>query len=152
MIFKIFVYSRYEKKYNLPKDFRFNGMFIRFYGDGKIKFGENCYISYFSYLNVMKDSRLIVGNNVSIAHNVKIYTSSFDSEALVRTGKKNNKCADVIVGDNVLLGSNVFVCPGVVIGNNVIIGANSVVSRSVPDNCIAAGSPAKVIKTFNDII
>ncbi|MGM0753047.1 MAG: serine acetyltransferase [Bacillota bacterium] len=51
-----------------------------------------------------------------------------------------------------IIGDNVFVAPGAkciggTIGNNVVIGANSVVTKDIPDNCVVAGVPAKVIST-----
>jgi acetyltransferase-like isoleucine patch superfamily enzyme len=51
----------------------------------------------------------------------------------------------IVIGNNVWIGMNVIVMPGVKIGNNVVIGANSVVTKDVPDNSIAVGSPCKVI-------
>jgi len=42
------------------------------------------------------------------------------------------------------------VCPGVHIGNNVVIGAGSVVTKDIPDWCIAAGNPCKVIRMITD--
>ena len=53
---------------------------------------------------------------------------------------------EVIIGNNVWLGSNVKVLKGVSIGDNSIISAGSVVTKSVPENVIAGGIPAKVIK------
>ena len=50
------------------------------------------------------------------------------------------------IGDNVLLGASVTIIGGVHIGNNVTIGAGSVVVRDIPDNAIAVGNPARVIK------
>ena len=50
------------------------------------------------------------------------------------------------IGENVFLGSNVVVLKGVNIGKNSVIGNNSVVTKSIPDNVIAAGNPARVIK------
>ncbi len=50
------------------------------------------------------------------------------------------------IGDNVSLGANVTIIGNVVIGNNVTIGAGSVVVKNIPDNVVAAGNPAKVIK------
>ncbi len=50
------------------------------------------------------------------------------------------------IGDNVTLGANVTIIGPVHIGNNVIIGAGAVVVKDVPDNCIAAGNPARVIR------
>ena len=44
------------------------------------------------------------------------------------------------------LGQGVIVCPGVTIGKNAVIGANSLVNQSIPDFCVAAGSPARVLK------
>lgn len=56
----------------------------------------------------------------------------------------------IIVGNNVYIGNNVIILPGVTIGNNVIIGAGVVVSKSIPDNSVAVGNPARVIKTADE--
>lgn len=50
------------------------------------------------------------------------------------------------IGNNVTLGANVTIIGKINIGNNVTIGAGSVVVKDVPDNCIIAGNPAKIIK------
>lgn len=55
------------------------------------------------------------------------------------------------IGDNVTLGTNVTIIGPVHIGNNVIIGAGSVVIKDIPDNCVAVGNPAKVIKSLEPI-
>ena len=53
------------------------------------------------------------------------------------------KMKKTIVGDRIRIGSNSTILP-VKIGNNVIIGAGSVVTKDIPDNCIAYGNPAKI--------
>lgn len=58
--------------------------------------------------------------------------------------------AKVIIGENCWIGQNVRIQKGVTIGNNSIIAANSVVTKDVPTNCIAAGNPARVVKTDID--
>ena len=57
-----------------------------------------------------------------------------------------------IVGDRVWLGANVTVLKGVQIGNDAVIGAGSVVTKDVPENAIAVGVPAKVLRIKNDLI
>ena len=52
-----------------------------------------------------------------------------------------------VIGNNVSLGANVVIIGDVKIGNNVVIGAGSVVVKDIPDNSIAVGNPARVIKT-----
>ena len=47
-------------------------------------------------------------------------------------------------------GANVVVCPGVTIGDNVVIGAGSVVTKDIPSNVIAVGSPCRVIREITD--
>lgn len=54
----------------------------------------------------------------------------------------------VTIRDNVMIGAGVVIMPGVEIGENSIVGSNSVVTRSIPANSIAAGVPAKVIRTI----
>lgn len=62
-------------------------------------------------------------------------------------GKKNN--ARPVIGDNVSLGASVIIIGNVHIGNNVVVGAGSVVVKDVPDNCVVAGNPAKIIRYLN---
>ena len=54
-----------------------------------------------------------------------------------------------IIGNNVSLGANVVIIGNVVIGDNVIVGAGSVVVKDIPDNSIAVGNPAKVIRNLS---
>jgi serine O-acetyltransferase len=51
------------------------------------------------------------------------------------------------IGDNVTIGAGAKVLGGINIGDNVTIGANAVVTKSLPDNVVAAGVPAKIIRT-----
>lgn len=56
------------------------------------------------------------------------------------------------IGDDVWIGGNVTILPGVNIGNNVVIGAGAVVTKDIPDNSLAIGVPAKVVREIeNDI-
>lgn len=52
---------------------------------------------------------------------------------------------DVVIGDDVWLGAQVLVMPGVTIGDGCVVGAGSVVTRDLPANSIAVGSPAKIV-------
>ena len=54
-----------------------------------------------------------------------------------------------VVGNDVQLGANVVLIGGVHIGDNVVIGAGSIVVKDIPDNCVVAGNPAKVIRYIN---
>lgn len=66
--------------------------------------------------------------------------------------KRLAQAKSVRIGDDVWIGGNCTILPGVTIGNNVIIAAGAVVSKDVPDNCVVAGVPAKIIKTLeNDL-
>ncbi len=58
----------------------------------------------------------------------------------------------IVLGDNVYVGNNVIILPGVTIGSNVVIGAGAIVSRDIPDNSVAVGVPARVIKTTDEYL
>jgi maltose O-acetyltransferase len=58
----------------------------------------------------------------------------------------------VEIGDDVFLGGGAIVLPGVKIGNRVVIGAGSVVTHDVPDNCVVAGNPARVICSIDEYL
>lgn len=56
----------------------------------------------------------------------------------------------VYIGDYVYIGANALIMPGVTIGNNSLIAAGSVVTKSVPENMVVAGNPARIICTIED--
>ena len=56
----------------------------------------------------------------------------------------------VTIGRDVWIGANCTILPGVTIGNNIVIAAGAVVTKDVPDNCVAGGVPAKIIREIND--
>ena len=59
-------------------------------------------------------------------------------------------CRPIVIGSNVFIGFRSIVLAGVTIGNNVIIGAGSIVTSDIPDNSVAAGIPAKVIRSLDE--
>ena len=91
-----------------------------------------------------------IGDNTLLGANTIIADN--DMHALKPDNRRyNNNPEDipakpVHIGKNVWIGADVFVCKGITIGDNTVIGAMSVVSRSIPENCIAAGNPARVIR------
>jgi maltose O-acetyltransferase len=139
-------YSLIKDKYNLPKDFKFNGKEIVFYGNGKINIGSNSYIGSYSTIYSNKDNKVEIGNNCNISHNVRIYTLSNIPDVDFNVKPITNKKGDVIIGNAVWIGANVFINPGITIGENAIVGANSVVTKDIEPMAIYGGVPAKFIR------
>lgn len=92
-----------------------------------------------------------IGNDVQITQGVKILTHGYDWSVLKGVyGDILGSSGAVFIGNNVFIGTNTIILKGVHIGNNVIIGAGSVVTGDIPDNCVAAGNPCKMIMSLND--
>ncbi len=114
-----------------------------------IKIGSNCYISF--NVTLLAGADIIIGDRVLFASNILVTTENhgMDPENIVPYMHQKLECEPVYIGDGTWLGEKVCVMPGVTIGKKCIIGALSVVTKPIPDYCIAAGTPAKVIKKYN---
>ena len=113
----------------------------------KLEIGNNVGISQAA---LICHCEIIIGNNVKIGAAVKIYDTDFHSlDPHMRASKedfKNKVKAPVCIKDNVFIGAYSIILKGVTVGVNSIVGAGSVVTKSIPDNQIWAGNPAKFIK------
>lgn len=116
-----------------------------------LRYGENFDVA--TNVNFGSEPYLIsIGNNVRISMNTQLITHDGGIWTLRKMGLlEDADCFGKIeIGDNVNIGMNVIILPGVKIGNNCVIGAGAVVTKSVPNNTIVAGIPAKQIETIEE--
>ena len=104
----------------------------------KLKLGYKTDIGAFTYINAKNG--VIIEDYVQIGSHCSIYSVS----------TIDNKEGQVILKKNCRIGSHSVIMPGVTIGENSIIGAFSFVNEDIPDNVIAVGVPAKVIKKIKE--
>ncbi len=127
------------------------GAFVNppFYCDyGKhIEVGKNFFANY--NCTILDVAKVIIGDNCQMAPNVAIYTAGHPVHPETRNTAYEYGI-EVTIGDNVWIGGNTVICPGVHIGSNTVIGAGSVVTKDIPDWCVAAGNPCKVIRTITE--
>lgn len=117
----------------------------------KISIGSNCRFGAYNHITAINEIRigdnLLTGKWVTITDNSH-GSSDFASLNVPPVERPLISKGTVVIGNNVWIGEKVTILPGVTIGNGVVIGANSVVTKSVPDYCVVAGNPAKIIKQF----
>lgn len=95
---------------------------------------------------------ITLGNNVHITGGVKFLTHDGGTLLFRKQIPDLEITKPITIGDDVYIGNNVLILPGVNIGNKVIIGAGAVVSHDIPDNSVAVGVPARVIKTADEYL
>ncbi|MCQ2974100.1 MAG: sugar O-acetyltransferase [Bacteroidales bacterium] len=133
---------------NIPKSSTVAPPFYCDHGHG-IHLGENVFINY--YATMLDGGIITIGNNTIIGPNCQFLTPNHPINYIQRR-KPIEKCLPITIGEDCWIGAGVTICPGVTIGNRCIIGAGSVVVKNIPDNCMAVGNPAKVIKNNLDVI
>ncbi|MHA6533216.1 sugar O-acetyltransferase [Paenibacillus sp. BAC0078] len=112
-----------------------------------ISVDENFYANF--NCTILDVGKVVIGENVMLAPNVSIYTAGHPIHPDSRNSGYEYGIA-ITIGNNVWIGGNVVINPGVTIGNNVVIGAGSVVTKDIPDNVIAVGSPCKIIREITE--
>lgn len=125
-------------------------------------YGKNIFLGNDVIINMnctfVDNKPIRIGSKVLIASNVQIYTSShpvLPQERFVPDWEERQTtffrtyALPVEIENNVWIGGGCILLPGVTIGENSVIGAGSVVNRSIPANCVAAGNPCRVIRSFD---
>ena len=103
-----------------------------------LELGFKTDIGAFSYIN--SQYGVIIEDSVQVGSHCSIYSVS----------TIDNKSGKVVLKQNCKIGSHSTIMPGVTIGKNSIVGAHSLVKNNIPDNMIAFGVPARVIKKIDE--
>lgn len=126
-------------------------------------YGRNIYLGNNVSVNMnctfVDCNKITIGDNVLIASNVQLYTSTHPvelSERLTPNWDLNDDryfcrtyALPITIGSGCWLGGGVIVLPGVTIGQGCVIGAGSVVTKDIPENSLAVGNPCRVIRKIN---
>lgn len=161
----------------ISRHVRFNGWTSFFRAtDSKIQIGSNCTFNSSCYANhiglnhrciittMTKEASIRVGRNTGMSSTTITSWDSIDIGENVRIGAncvimdgdfhlddpRTPRPSKIQIGNNVWLGANVVVLKGVTIGDNSIIGMNSVVTKDIPANCVAVGSPCKMVRSIQN--
>lgn len=118
-----------------------------------IEMGNGCSIGENNHITAI--NKIVIGNNVLTGKNVLITDNAhgksiYDNMTISPQRRKLSSKGGVVIGDNVWIGEKSSIMPGVNIGKGSIIAANSVVTKDVPEFCIVAGVPAKIVKRCSE--
>lgn len=133
------------------------GKHLRVYPPMRVDFGCNVFTGDDVFINqnctFLDNNTITIGERVLIGPDVKLYCAVHPIEGAQRyyetqSGKAHivSSSKPITIGNDVWIGGGAILLAGVRIGNNVVIGAGSVVTKDVPDNVVAAGNPARIIK------
>lgn len=151
----------FNLNHTMPYTDEYNAIIKELFGD---RLGEGSRVM--PGLTVVRSQNVTIGKNVVIMNNCLMMSAggiTIDDNALVAANAQlisNNHdlqehmiitCSPVHLKRNCWIGAGATILPGVTVGENSVVGAGSVVTKDVPDNCIAVGSPARVIKQINPI-
>lgn len=131
-----------------------NNARIQVYNDltglkSEVRIGNNCYIGYNT--SILAGGNVEIGDGVLMASNILISSEnhSVNPEDERYYSAQPLVCAPVKIEDGCWIGERVCILPGITIGKKCVVGAGSIVTKSIPDYCMVAGAPAKVIKKYD---
>jgi acetyltransferase-like isoleucine patch superfamily enzyme len=100
------------------------------------------------FCTITATSSVVIEGGVLIARYVYIsdHSHRHDGSTLPIKNQGLTKVAPVRIREGAWLGQGAVICPGVTVGRNAVVGANAVVREDVPDHCVAAGVPARIVR------
>lgn len=114
----------------------------------KIYIGDNVWFNN-SCTIICDGSEIHIGSNCLFGTGLNIFDSDFHKTEINERNSGDHISKPVIIGNNVFTGFNVTILKGVSIGDNSVISAGSVVTSDIPENVIAGGIPAKILKKID---
>lgn len=118
-----------------------------------VDYGENIHLGARSFVNynlvALDVATITIGEDCQIGPNVQLLTPTHPIAPQPRRDRLE-AAQPITIGANVWIGGGAIVCPGVTIGDNSVIGAGAVVTRDIPADVVAVGSPARVIRSVHD--
>lgn len=127
-------------------------------------YGINISIGSGTFINfnctLLDGNKITIGNGVAIGPNCQLLTANHPVEKDKRIvpwpqdpqfpQRYGSVTAPIVLKDRCWIGAGVIILPGVTIGENTVIGAGSIVTKSIPDNVVAAGNPCRIIREINN--
>ena len=93
-----------------------------------------------------------IGHHVNLAQGITVTALNHNfADTNRRIDEQGISTRPVVIGDDVWIGANAVILPGVTIGRHVVVAAGAVVTKDVPDYCVVAGVPAKVVKKLEGV-
>ena len=114
--------------------------------ESRIRVGENVGCAGRAFLSAVEGVSVSIGDDVMFAKNVEVRGDDTHPIYDVRTEKRANPSQSIVVGEHVWIAKHAVVMGGVTIGNGSVIGFRSIVTSRIPNNCVAVGSPARVVR------
>lgn len=106
----------------------------------RIDVGNNCNISWRAIIDRANPKGVHIGNNTRIALEALIIAHDFTR------GLTNDMWTHTYIGKNCIIGGRAIILPGITIGDEVCVAAGAVVTKDIPNNCMVAGNPARIIR------
>ena len=117
------------------------------WGGARVRLGDNFYANF--NLTLVDDTHIYIGDGTMIGPNVTIDAATHPIHPGLRR-KQAQYNLPVTIGKNVWIGAGSIILPGVTIGDNTVIGAGSVVTKDIPANVVAVGSPCRVLREISE--
>ena len=111
-----------------------------------VKIGKSCHISPYVLIDLVYPELIFIGDNVTIGSNVMIFAHSNPTANKELKKKYPRKVEKVKIDSGAVINPGCIITAGVTIGKNAMISIGSIVTEDIPENCVAIGNPARVIK------
>lgn len=129
-------------------DIQYTALYLQAYSNDQLLFWGKNSTSNGTHIQILGDNRkIIVGEDCMFSSGIYLRNSDIHSLVDRKTGEHKNPPSDVLIEPHVWVGQDAYIGRKARIGFGSVIGTKSVVTRAIPRNCVAAGSPAKEVST-----